>query len=390
MEYTIREMIALKGRALEETDYALSNPAMLDFRLFSSRLFPDDFYEWDGGKLRFKECVDVMDFEQTAEAFPPFEKIKFKSRKKFPYFTDNLDTLMAARERGEVVAVEGGPCLFGENEVIVEARLKSGEARLFDYASGEACPEKKTGNAGETAPPKADVSKRETLAGYLRQYSGEVEQILFLREKEGLTPQEYLNLRYPFEIAAALGGPLVISIPDMSYRKYLTAMLEFVPEALRNRTLAEYDAITERILAFYLDAVEKLRARFQIAPFACVHGGNREALEIWYGKRAPYIERRRFLRHLTQIPEKTEAVKDYVSMPALPYYLFGAENILEMNNVTETDSCQKCKSAHKQAIRLGCLLLPHLLSKDGVHTFYNGPLEWKEFGNYDNALFEGA
>ena len=79
MEYTIREMIARKNRKLEETDYARSNPNMLDFRLFSG-----DFYEWDGGKPRFKECVSVMDFAQTA------------------------------RERGEKIAVEGGLCLFGE------------------------------------------------------------------------------------------------------------------------------------------------------------------------------------------------------------------------------------------------------------------------------------
>ena len=67
MKYTIREMIARKGRKLEETDYARSNPDMLDFRLISG-----DFYEWNGGKLRFKDCADVMDFEQTAKAFPPF------------------------------------------------------------------------------------------------------------------------------------------------------------------------------------------------------------------------------------------------------------------------------------------------------------------------------
>ena len=86
MEYTIQEMIARQGRVLEETDYARSNRDMLNFRLFSG-----DFYEWNGGKLRFKQCADVMDFEQAAEAFPPFAGVTYKSREKFPYFVGGLD-----------------------------------------------------------------------------------------------------------------------------------------------------------------------------------------------------------------------------------------------------------------------------------------------------------
>ena len=383
LEYTIREMIARKGRKLEETDYARSNPNMLDFRLFSG-----DFYEWDGGKLRFKECANVTDFAQTAEAFPPFAQVPYKSRKKFPYFMDNLDAILDVWKQGEAVAVEGGPCLFGEHEVSVSVRRKNGETRLFDYANGRAY--RKEAEERGRGPDAADFSDSETLADYLRLYGGEVEQISFQPKKDGLTPQEYLNVRYPFEMAAALGGPLVITIPDMSYRKFLAAVLEFVPEALRGRVLAEYDAISSRITAFYLDVVDQLQAHFHIAPFVCVHGGNRAALESWYGKRAAYIERRRFLLHLTRNPEKIESVKDYVSMPALPCYLFGAENILEVNNMTEADSYRKCKSAHKKAARMGCLLLPMLLSGDGVHTFYSAPLEWKEYGNYGHSWIGGA
>ena len=120
MEYKLSEMIVRKGRRLEETDYARSNPDMLDFRLFSG-----DFYEWNGGKLRFKECADVMDFEQAAEAFPPFKEIRYKSRGKFPYFTSNLDGLLSARERGEPIAVEGGPCLRGDG---IRAAKRRGDA----------------------------------------------------------------------------------------------------------------------------------------------------------------------------------------------------------------------------------------------------------------------
>ena len=378
MEYTIREMIARKGRKPEETDYAASNPDALDFRLISG-----DFYEWNGGKLRFKECADVMDFKQTVKAFPPFENVRYASREKMPYFTGNLDILMAARERGEEIAVEGGPCLFGEHEVSVSVFLKNGETRLFDYASGKAYLHTKdiSGSAG--------FSEMESLADYLRINGGQTERISFRQEKEGLTPQEYLNLRYPFEIAAALGGPLVIPIPDMSYRKYLTAALESVPETIRERALDDFDGITGQITGFYLDAVEKLQAYFQIKKFYCVHGEDRDALKIWYEKRAAYIERGKVLRSLTRLPEKLEPVKDYISMPALPFYLFDSRHILQVDSVDETDSYRKCKKAHKNAFQMGCILIPELLSGDGTHTLYAAPTRWKEYGGFhDDGLSE--
>ncbi len=31
---------------------------------------------------------------------------------------------------------------------------------------------------------------------------------------------------------------------------------------------------------------------------------------------------------------------------------------------------------------MGCILIPELLSGDGVHTIYHAPLQWKEYGNY--------
>lgn len=365
MKYTIRDMIARKGRKLEDTDYARSNQEMLDFDLFSG-----NFYDWNGGKLRFKECADVMDFEQTAEFFPPFREIQYKSRGIFPYFTDNLDGLLAARERGERIAVEGGPCLFGEYEVAVSVQLDSGETHLFDYANGKAY----LGGTG--------FDETGGLAEYLRLMGERVTEIAFRQNKWQLTPQEYLGLVYPFEIAAALGGPLVVPIPDMSYRKYLLYALETVSEDVRIRALEEFDGILDRIADIYLKIITKLQARFQIEQFACVHRRDPNTLKIWYDQRAAYIERGKVLRSLTRSPENLEPVKDYISMPALPFYLFGVNHILQVDSVDETDSFRKCRKAHKKAIQMGCILYPELLSGDGENTLYHAPLQWKEYKDY--------
>ena len=105
---------------------------MLNFRLISG-----EHYTWKGDKLRFKESADVMDFEQTVKEFPALAAVKYKSRKKFPYFTDNLSLLVEAISNGETVAVEGGPCLFGAYEVSVFVYTDDGKVHEFDYANGK-------------------------------------------------------------------------------------------------------------------------------------------------------------------------------------------------------------------------------------------------------------
>ena len=49
----------------------------------------------------------------------------------------------------------------------------------------------------------------------------------------------------------------------------------------------------------------------------------------------------------------------------------------------ETDPYHKCKKAHKNDIQMGCILYPELLSKDKVHTLYNAPIEFKQYGNLE-------
>ena len=73
-------------------------------------------------------------------------------------------------------------------------------------------------------------------------------------------------------------------------------------------------------------------------------------------------------------------------MPALPYYIFGSENILEVNSMDETDSYRKCRRAHKSVLSLSCILFPELLSRDGENTIYCTDLEYKDYGNYVSEL----
>lgn len=367
--YTIRELIERIGRNVEQTDYADSNPEMLDFCLLSG-----DYYSWDGDKLRFKESVTVMDYEQTLSAFPAFAGVKYKSRKKFPYFNDNLDLLVEAMKNGETVAVEGGPCLFGAHEVRVFVHTDDGEVREFDYANAK------------IYSSDSSLSDEDTLAQFLLRNGAHVVRIYFKQYKEKLTSQEYIQLRYPFEIASAVGGSLVVPLPDMSYRKYLVASLETVSDEIRQKALADFDEILKNIVGFYLYEIDALQKHFQIKNFACLHLGTVDWLNIWYEKRVQYIEKIKFLKSLTRRAESLESIKDYVSMPALPFYLFGSKYILQVDSVDETDSYRKCKKQHKSAFKMGCILTPELLSQNNVDTVYNAPLEFKNYGVYERVI----
>lgn len=369
MQYTIREMIEKNGRSLESTDYINSNPAMLDFRLISG-----EHYAWNGGKLRFKESVDVMDFEQAAKEFPALAAVKYKSREIFPYFADNLDLINEAINNGESVAVEGGPCLFGLYEVDVFVHTDDGEVHKFDYAGGK------------IYVNDSNISDFDTLAQFVLNQGEHVVKIEFEQNKKDLTSQEYVQLRYPFEIASSVGGPLVIPLPDMSYRKYLVAALETVSAEIREKALADFDEILKNIVGFYLREIDALQNHFQIKNFACLHLGTVDWLNIWYEKRVKYIEKIKFLKSLTRRKESLESIKDYVTMPALPFYLFGSEYILQVDSVDETDSYRKCKKQHKSAFKMGCILTPELLSKNDVDTVYNAPLEFKNYGAYERVI----
>ena len=136
----------------------------------------------------------------------------------------------------------------------------------------------------------------------------------------------------------------------------------------------------------YIELINKLQSRFQIDKFALLHGRNEELMKIYIEKREPFIERNKVLKSLTSNEAKLESIKDYISMPALPYYIFGSKHILEVNSMDETDSYRKCRKAHKSVLTLSCILFPELLSSDGINTIYCTTLDHKDYDKYVSEL----
>lgn len=386
MPFTVRGFLKDNGRALEDSIYADCKSEMLDFLIYSG-----DFYKMaeEDGKavLLFKNVVRLMDFEQLKKILPDLDKVGYPHRELYPYCVGNLESFAAAlRDDPDSTAVEGGPCLFSLNEVIAEITLLSGKKAYFDYSEGRAYKGTEIPNTEKEAEGPEDeeelVGDEEGFAEFVRGHIQEICDIHFYNYKTGISPQEYLHLRVPFDIASALGTRLVVTLPDMSYRKYLSGALQDAEPAFRERVMEEFDSILYRVTDEYLDLIRRLQEVFRIRNLKILHGRDEQLLKMFYEGREPFIERKKILRNLTSLPEKRESIKDYISMPALPYYLFGATKILEVNSVVEVDSFRKCAKAHKRAAEFSCILFPELLSVDGVHTIYFAQPEDKEYGKY--------
>lgn len=355
MQYTVKTLIEQQGFNIEQTKYAKS--LILDFLLSSK-----DKYKWINDKLCFKDSVTIIDFEQLTNLIPVLNSINYKGHEKFPYFVNNLDIINDALSNKETIAVEGGPCLFSTHEVDIIIKTNNNRTFEFDYANGKSY----SNNLNDL-----------TLAQCLLINKDNVSSIIFQNHKTSLSEQEYMQLVYPFEIAAKLNGPLVIPLPDMSYKKYLISVLNNVRDDIKQGALKVFDNILKDIVQLYLKEISKLQEKYQIKNLTVIHLGTKDLLNIWYDKRTAYIDKVKFLKSLTSHVENFEAVKDYVSMPALPYYLFGSKYILMVDSMDETDSYRKCKKQHKNSFVLGCILIPELLSKNNEDTIYNAPLRDK-------------
>lgn len=255
---------------------------------------------------------------------------------------------------------------------MIEVICRDGRKEYFDY------------NTGKSYLTYEHEESEDIIdfAAYVNAHARDITAIHFDNRKAGITPQEWSFVKYPFEIAYALEAPLVIPIPDMSYMKYLDAVLEHIDEDARKSALEEFRNVEYTISDMYLALISQMQESYGNVHCEVVHARDSELCDAYYKKRALYMNRNKIVRNLTGIPEKLESVKDYVSMPALPYYLWGIDNIIEVDSMDETDSFRKCRKAHKNDVNLSCILFPELLSTDKIHTIFDAPWDRKEYGNY--------
>jgi hypothetical protein len=310
--------------------------------------------------VKYKEVFALTHAADMARKLPALAGWQGGFSDGVPLFVRNFDTLCHAVRAGDAVAIEGGPCLFGADEMSVLIKSEAG-SREFDFIDG--------------FNYEAYGHESNALIDYARQNAESMREIVFTNKKTGLTFDEFEHLNTQFSLAERLGCPMVITIPDMAYIKYAEELLQYTDEKLGREARARFREEVFRISDIYLDAIRALSEKYRPKSVEVLHERNESLMELFYEKRRPF-ENSKVIR--TRL-DKLASVLDYVTMPALPYYLWGTGDIIEFNSLLESESIIKCGRIHKSAFNLHPILFPHRVSRDGERTSYFASREYKRY-----------
>jgi len=314
----------------------------------------------------WKNAVYATFISSLCTFLPQLNAISIESPLRYrPVFTNQIAQLKQRISDGYRFAVEGGPCLFGADEAEVLVQMKGGSSYSFDFAT-----------------EKEATGKIQRLSEFAMQNAGMGKSVTYRFYKTALTEAEYNSLVYVLEVASAFGVDAYIPLPDFSYEKYMVSILKtLLPEGMERETAKQqFHEELHKVTELYLKELERLQKKFPEVRVTMIYEDSQELRRIYREKRAAFLNyNSHMMKTLTTMTAKRESILDYITMPALPYYLDGITEIIQVDCIDETDSYRKCQKLHRKAITIYPLLYPEPLSSDGKHTIYYAKKEHKKY-----------
>ena len=318
--------------------------------------------------LTYKDTVLCNSLANMETILPELRGMDAGRLERIPILTKSFDELPAKARGGRRLAVVGGPCLLGTGEMLIHVIHGDGSSASFDF---------NTGNYS------GDLRDENALGPYARENADSIVKILFENKKTALTLQDYEFLRLPIEFARVLEVPVVIPLPDAAYMKYIDSVTSAAAPEVRESAQRDFGVEIRRVSRLFLDAIEELRRRLRPTKLEVLHLGNKAVLDAFYNGRRRYYERflsfSQGLSPITRDADMLESVTDYIFYPALPFYLWGIENIIQVDSLNETDSLRKCANAHGSALAIFGVLYPEMLDKSASRAMSMAPVESKEY-----------
>lgn len=315
--------------------------------------------------LEYKDSFYCSSFAETATLLPQIRDVNTPKLRDMPLFVRGIRDLSVAVEKGVPLGIVGGPCLFGAHEVVIDVVHGNGEVVQFDFSTG------KNYDKGKLAEMD--------LEAYLSTRHQDIVELNLTNFKGGVTYQEYLSMQYLFEFALALNAQVVIPIPDMSYMKFFQGITTPIASKVKEPAFRDFEEISQDITDMYLTVMDDLQLKYPEVECQVLHSRDPRLCGLFYDKREQYIHKLSRMGRVTEYKGRTEAIIDYITMLALPYYVYGTGNVLQIDSVDEADSMRKCMKIHSPEVTFHSILFPEYLSADGTHTIFNAPLEFKEY-----------
>lgn len=323
-------------------------------------------YVWQKRKvLRYKSTVCLSEIGDIKKRLPVLEDLELPSVEQVPLFVSNLERLSEALADKEEIGIVGGPCLFGLDEVFIHLVMQDGQRVSFDCSCGRRCLNEN----------KTDA----TLEEFILAEQVNIRSAIIENRKAGITRQEKDSILNLFAFADSLHARAVIPLPDISYLKYMESDIRGLPEKMRQETLERFRQECYSISDMYLRWIEDISSRYPQVEYQVLHARNEKLCRLFYEKRAPYIQNSSYIQKITNVSGKKDAVIDYITMLALPFYIYGTRTVVQLDSVDETDSGRKCNKIHKKDLDLTQILYPEYLSRDGKNTIYYAPAEYKDY-----------
>jgi len=318
--------------------------------------------------LEYKDSFYCSSFNEIAAILPQVEAVNTPKLKEMPLFVRGIRDLSQSLKKSSQLGIVGGPCLFGAHEVIVDIHHRDGEVVQFDFSTGREYDEDY-------------MLKDYDIESYLSCKYEDIVGLGLRNVKDGVTYQEYLSMQYLFEFAEVLGGKVVIPIPDMSYMKFFQGIMSPIADRVRELALNAFEKISYDITDMYLRVINDLQLQYPEVECQVLHSRNTDLCHLFYTNREEYIYKLSRMGRVTVYKGRTDAVIDYITMLALPFYVYGTHNVLQIDSVDEADSMRKCMKIHGPDVVFSSILFPEYISQDGVHTVYNAPHQFKEYIN---------
>lgn len=319
----------------------------------------------------FHDSLHAIGLEEVMSFADLPERDAYALMAERPWFTGNLGSLRKVFAGGKKVGVEGGPCLFGTDEMRFSFTMEDGRTRRFDF------------NTRQEILPGRDYLAGTTmeLFDFMASECGKITAASLDCPKKGVTVEEYEILRHVLLMAKYLDARAVVTIPDFSYDKTFVSLFSGLARDLYEELHEAFRRECLRMSDLLIDMTKKLALQYKVDDYVIFHGREKALLSLFYEKRQPFCSDKYANRFLTSRQGLREALLDYICMPALPFYLYGIREIVEVNRIDEFYSIQKCQKIHHGAINLNELLFPEKTGKNGRTSGFFAKMEDKIYAD---------